>query len=78
MKIIKIAGKKILVKLIVDPKTGQKIVQVLDGQNIGKKCDKIINALNPGEGNIEHNKDYYRSQNSQEPDNQENQQYEVL
>jgi hypothetical protein len=77
MKIIKIAGKKILVKLIVDPKTRQKIVQVLDGQNIGKKCDKIINALNPGEGNIEHNKDYYK-QNSSESDVQENQQYDVL
>ena len=80
MKIIKIAAEKIKAILVVDLITGQKKVVILPGQNLGKKCDKLVNALNPGEGDIEHNADYYKSKGTQEQDTltQEVPQFEVL
>jgi ribosomal protein L27 len=80
MKIIKIAGIKIKGILVVDLITKQKRVVILPGQNLGKKCDKLVNALNPGEGEVEHNSDYNKQKNIQEQDTniQETPQYEVL
>ncbi len=55
MRIVKIAGKKIMIELIVDPVTKEKKVHVIDGQNLGKKCNQIVDAIMKEEGEITHN-----------------------
>ena len=78
MKIIKIAGRKIEFEIRVY-KNKTSAVVIPPGQNLGKKCDKLINAF-PGEGDVEHNTDYNKSKVNQEQDVnvQETPQFDVL